>query len=105
MTAGSNWAVHDNIRGKQKAEYMGPVLRTASFEILLSVELGVRPRVMLEQLEQMAEGKAVYPLVIGGKPIGDNHWRLVSISEEWDTILNHGELISAKVSLNLEEYV
>lgn len=104
QTAGSSWAVHDVIGGKQKAEYTGPTLRTLSFEITLSAELGVRPRKLLKELEEMAEGREVFPLVIGGKPVGDNPWRLVSLSEEWDTILNRGELISAKVSLNLEEY-
>lgn len=105
QTAGSSWAAHDTIGGKQKTEYTGQNLRTFSFEITLSAELGVRPRKMLQQLEEIAEGREVYPLVIGGKPVGENLWRLVSISEEWDTVLNQGELISAKVSLNLEEYV
>lgn len=105
QTVGSSWAVHDVIGGKQKAEYTGPTLRTLSFEITLSAELGVRPRKLLKELEEMAEGREVFPLVIGGKPVGENPWRLVSLSEEWDTILNRGELISAKVSLNLEEYV
>jgi hypothetical protein len=53
----------------------------------------------------MAEGREAYLLVIGGRPIGENPWRLVSLSETWDTVLNRGELVSAKASLNLEEYV
>lgn len=105
QTVGSSWAVHDTIGGKQKTEYTGKNLRTFSFEITLSAELGVRPRKMLQQLEELAEGREVFPLVIGGKPVGENMWRLVSISEEWNTVLNQGELISATVSLSLEEYV
>lgn len=105
QTVGSSWAVHDTIGGKQKTEYTGKNLRTFSFEITLSAELGVRPRKMLQQLEELAEGREVFPLVIGGKPVGENMWRLVSISEEWNTVLNRGELISATVSLSLEEYV
>lgn len=105
QTAGSSWALHDIFGGKQKAEYTGQVLRTISFEIILSAELGVRPRKTLEQLERMAEGMEAFPLVVGGRPVGENPWRLVSLSETWDTVLNRGELISAKASLNLEEYV
>lgn len=105
QTAGSSWALHDIFGGKQKAEYTGQVLRTISFEIILSAELGVRPRKTLEQLERMAEGREAFPLVVGGRPVGENPWRLVSLSETWDTVLNRGELISAKASLNLEEYV
>lgn len=105
QTAGSSWALHDNFGGKQKAEYTGQALRTLSFEITLSAELGVRPRKTLEQLERMAEGREAYPLVIGSRPVGANPWRLVSLSETWDTVLNRGELVSAKASLDLEEYV
>ena len=105
QTTGSSWALHDIFGGKQKAEYTGQVLRTFSFDITLSAELGVRPRKTLEQLEKMAESREAYLLVIGGRPIGENPWRLVSLSETWDTVLNRGELVSAKASLNLEEYV
>ena len=56
QTAGSSWALHDNFGGKQKAEYTGQALRTLSFEITLSAELGVRPRKTLEQLERILSG-------------------------------------------------
>lgn len=105
QTIGSNWAVHDNIGGKQKSEYMGPALRVLNFDMKISAELGVRPRKMLQKLEKMAEGSEAHMLVIGGKPVGENPWRLVSLSEEWGTVLNRGELISASVSVSLEEYV
>lgn len=105
QTVGSSWAVHDNIGGKQKAEYTGPTLRVLNFDMKISAELGIRPRKMLQKLEQMAEGGEAYMLVIGGKPVGDNPWRLVSLSEEWGTVLNRGELISANVTVSLEEYV
>ena len=111
QTTGSSWALHNVFGGKQKlidfgsAAQIGQTLRTISFEITLSAELGVRPRKTLEQLERMAEGREAYLLVIGGRPIGENPWRLVSLSETWDTVLNRGELVSAKASLNLEEYV
>lgn len=104
-TAGSSWAVHETIGGKQKTEYMGPELQTLTFEMTISAELGVRPRELMKQLEEMAEGREAHLLVIGGKLVGDNPWRLVSLSEEWGTVLNRGELISAKVTVSLEEYV
>lgn len=105
MTVGSEWATHDNIGGKQKSEYVGSSLRKISFDITLSAEMGVNPRKLLQRLEQMAEGSEAYLLVIGGKPIGAHLWRLVSLSEEWQTVLNRGEVISATASISLEEYV
>ena len=103
-TVGSSWATHETIGGKPKSQYMGANLQTLQFDMFLSVEFGIAPRRLLERLEEMAEGSEVYPLVFGGKPVG-NLWRLVSLSEEWGTVLNQGELISANVSVSLEEYV
>ena len=72
VTAGGSWAQHDRIRGKPKTEYTGANLRTASFEILLSADLGVRTRKLLERLGEMAESGEADAFVIGGKPIGRN---------------------------------
>ena len=105
VTVGSSWAVHNNIGGKQKTEYTGPQLRKASFEMTLSSGLGVNPRKMMQRLEQMAESSEAHMLIIGSKPVGENPWRLVSLSEEWETVMNRGELISATTTVNLEEYV
>ena len=104
-TVGSSWAQHEVIGGKPKVEYTGANLQTLTFDMTLSADLGVRPRKQLEELEEMAEGREAYAFVIGGKPVGKHLWRLVSLSEEWNTVLNRGELISAKVTVSLEEYV
>ena len=32
-------------------------------------------------------------------------WKILSASEEWEQILNGGELVRASVTLELEEYV
>lgn len=104
-STGSNWTTHQLIGGLSKTEYSGAKLQSLSLTIQLSSRLGVRPRKMLDKLAQMAEGRKVYPLIIGGKPVGKHSWRLTSVSETWGNIYGNGTLASASVQLTLEEYI
>ena len=96
---------HEAIGGKPRTEFLGPGLQTISLEILLRADRGVRPRAMLDQLAQMVETGEVHRLVLGGKPIGQNRVRVTGTSEAWNTVYCGGELFSATVTINLEEYV
>ncbi|AMJ40994.1 phage tail protein [Anaerotignum propionicum] len=104
-SAGSEWATHETLRGKKRSEYIGPVLQTISLEITLSAMHGVRPRQTAETLVQMAENGVVYPFVVGGKPVGNNLWKLLSVSDDWKGIYSKGEVSEITVSLSIEEYV
>ena len=104
-SAGSNWTTHQLIGGVSKTEFSGAKLQSLSLTIQLSSRLGVRPRKMLDKLEEMASGRAVYPLIIGGKPVGKHYWRLTSLSETWGHIYGSGALSSASVQITLEEYI
>ncbi|NCC16541.1 MAG: phage tail protein [Clostridia bacterium] len=104
-SAGSEWASHETLRGKKRSEYIGAALQAISLEITLSAMHGVRPRQTAETLVQMAEDGAVYSFVVGGKPIGNNLWKLVSVSDDWKRIYSKGEVSEITVSLSLEEYV
>lgn len=103
--ASKRTATHNVMEGKPLLEYLGPGLEGFKFDIKLSAEFGVRPRDMLEKLNDMTQSKTAYPLVIGGRPVGDNDWSLTSISDTWDTLYSGGELTEASVSLTLTEYV
>lgn len=103
-STGSDWATHSTIYGKDRSQYMGPKLKKYKFDISLNALYGVRPRRLLKQLQAMAESGAVYYLIIGGSPIGTNPFKLTDVSDEWDCVLNGGELVECKVSLTLEEY-
>ena len=103
-TAGSKWATQELVKGKPRVQYLQPKLRTVSFNIKLSAQHGIRPRAMLDELIQMAEGNKSYRLVINGKPLSTLPFRLTDVSESWGHMYNRGELITAEVSLTLEEY-
>lgn len=99
------WASHDRIGLKPRQEFLGPGLRTISFNIVLNAMHGVKPREMLEKLESVVENGTVNTLVIGTKAVGENKWIIKEISETWDVVMNKGELVRASLSLSLEEYV
>lgn len=94
-----------NIGGKTKSEFLGAGNASITLPIFLSSMHGVRPRVTLERIADAVERGEYYPLVIGGRSVGRNKWRITCASETWDTIIRDGILVEANVTLNLEEYV
>jgi len=105
QTVTGRWATHDRIQKKPISEFLGPDNRKINFSIMLDVSLGVRPRTILESIEKLIEEGTVETLVIGGKKIGANRWKITSMSETWDVIMNKGELAKASAALTFEEYV
>lgn len=98
------WTTHEAVGAKPQAEFLGADNQSISLSIHLSASLGVKPRAVLEAIAAMAEkGEAEY-LVIGSRPVGKRPFRIVSVSESWDTLYSRGELARATLSLNLEEY-
>lgn len=101
----SRWSDSTPIGQKPRSEFNGPGLRQVSFTMLLSVSLGVKPRDVLRKLQRIVGLGLVDYLVIGKSRIGFHKFKITSISESWDVILNKGELASAKVDVTMEEYV
>jgi len=99
----ANWAKHNRILGKPKSEFLGADLQTITFDMVLDVMHGVKPKDTLALLERMVEHGVWMVLVIGNERIGKHYWKVTSISEQWDTVLNKGELVKATVSVSLEE--
>ena len=62
----SRWANHEPQGVKPKPEFLGPGLQSSSLTITLSSALGVRPRTVLEEIENMVGNRD------GGAP-GDRH--------------------------------
>ena len=105
QSVSGQWSKHKLIGRKPKGEFNGADLRKVTFSMLLDVNLGVRPRKMLELLENMVENGFVDYLVIGNRAIGNNRFCITGISETWDTVYNGGELAQATVNVTMEEYV
>ena len=105
QSVSGRWSSHAVIGKKERAEFNGPGKRKVTFKMTFCATLGIRPREMLEKLEDIVENGKVDYLVIGGRAIGENRFAMTSISETWDTVYSRGELAKASVSVTLEEYV
>lgn len=99
------YAKHSIIGQKDRPEFTGPGNASVSFKMVLDVSMGIRPRDILENIEEAVEnGEAEY-LVIGGRIIGKNKFYISSVSETYDVVMKGGELARASVTVNMEEYV
>lgn len=99
------WGTHSRIGGKDRAEFVKPGLQKITFKIQLNAMHGVQPRAVLDQLASAVENGEVNPMVIGGKRVGKNGWRITATSETWDTVYCRGELVEASVTVTMEEYL
>ncbi len=98
------WNSHSVIGKKEKMEFSGPSKRKITFKMTFRAIYGIRPREMLEKLENIVENGNIDYLVIGGRAVGENQFAITSISETWDTIYSGGELAKASVTVTMEEY-
>lgn len=105
QTVAGRWTTHSRIQKKPLSEFLGADLRGITFKITLNAAHGIKPRKTMESMERMVEQGTVENFILGGKKIGKNKWKMTSISETWDTIMNKGELVKANVSITLEEYL
>lgn len=105
QSVSGRWSSHTVIGKKERTEFNGPGKRKVTFKMTFCATLGIRPREMLEKLEDIVEKGKVDYLVIGGRAIGENRFAITSMSETWNTVYSGGELASASVSVTLEEYV
>jgi len=104
-SASSRWANHDVIGKKSASEFLGPGLDTISFTIHLSGRHGVKPREEMDNWLIKVRKGTVDTLVIGNKGLGVDKWKVLSVSQMWNVILNKGEVYSADIDVELEEYV
>lgn len=100
----ARWAEHDLLLRKPVSQFGGPGLEKLSFDIILDADYGIDPAKQLKNLRRMRDTGAVFPLVIGGKPVTQNYWRLNSIKEGNCYWTASGQLQLCTASLSLTEY-
>ena len=104
-TVSGRWTTHSAINKREKTEFVGPGLARNTMTITLDASLGVKPLNVIKEIEKAVhKGTAEY-LIIGGKKISTNMYRITEMSEAWDVILNDGALYKATLNLTFEEYV
>ena len=105
MEVSAKWSEIQRMGYKPLLEYTGRNLRTVKFEMILNVKLGVPVRKMLKRLEKMAESRHTRTLIIGNKRIGRNKWVIKKFDENLEHIMSKGEMVQAKVNIELTEYI
>lgn len=103
-TVAGRWKKHEIVGAAPRSEFQGPDLDETTITAILSAEHGVKPRTTIERLEAAARSGEVDYLIIGGKRVGTGKVYISSISEEWDTIWNKGELVKATINITFAEY-
>lgn len=100
----ARWADHDLVLKKPVSQFVGQSLEELSFKIQLIAHHGVTPDTQLKKLRQMRDTGQVFPLVLGGRPVTQNYWRIESLSEG-DCYYNaYGKLTQCTVDVSLKEY-
>ena len=103
-TVAGRWKKHEIVGAAPRSEFQGPDLDETTITAILSAEHGVKPWATIERLEAAARSGEVDYLIIGGKRVGTGKVYISSISEEWDTIWNKGELVKATINITFAEY-
>ena len=98
------WAEHALLMRKPVSQFGGPGLEKLSFSVILSAAHGVNPATQLEKFRRMRDTGAVFPLVIGGKPVSQGYWRLDSVKRTGSYYLADGQLMQCTAQLSLTEY-
>ena len=98
------WTEHDLLMRKPVSQFGGPGLEKLTFSIILDAAHNIDVAKQLEKLRKMRDTGAVFPLIIGGKPVSQCYWRLDSIKEAGHYWTADGRLLQCTPSLTLTEY-
>ena len=104
-TVKGRWASHSRVGKKPKKQFLGPDADQLTFTITLNAEHGVKPRKTVENIEKLIRTGKPQTVVIGSKKVGSNKYAITEISENWETILNRGEVVKITCDITLEEYL
>lgn len=98
------YATHERHLQDELLEFMGPAADTISFDMYLSVFLGVDPLHEMVKLLNAERKGEVMRLVIGTKAYGKNKWVITGTGKALEKFDNRGRLISSKISVSLKAY-
>lgn len=101
----ARWAKHELIGQKPILEFLGKDIEKISFDMQLRASLGINPEDELDNLRTMRDEGTVLTLVLNNMPITDNFWVIESLDEKVNFFGGNGEILSAIVSISLQEYV
>ena len=100
----ARWTEHELLMRKPVSQFGGPGLEKLTFSIILDAAHNIDVAKQLEKLRKMRDTGAVFPLILGGKPVSQSHWRMDSIKETEHYWATDGKLIQCRADIALTEY-
>lgn len=100
----ARWEKHNLMLEKPVKQFSGPDVEQITCKILISSSLGQSPDSTVKKLRNYRDTGAVLPFIIGGKPVSQNYFVIMSMSEDSLFTDAYGKTQSIEVSLTLEEY-
>lgn len=101
----ANYNTHSRHLTDALTEFTGLAPDEMTFDIVLSVFLGVNPMTDLVKLWEYERKGQALPLVIGSKAYGKYRWVIKSHKINMQTFSGSGDLLEATVSVSLLEYI
>ena len=101
----ANWATHLRQGGNALTEYTGRGVEKTSFDVQLVREMGVDPMAEIAKFFGYCRNGTTLPLTIGTHAYGRYRWTIKDVSIKGKRFDAAGELDSATVTLNLQEYL
>ena len=100
----ARWTDHAVMCRKPVSQFIGPDLEQITFRIILSSQHGLNPNAELKRLRRMRDTGEVFPLIIAGRPISQNLWRLDSLMEDKGFYTGIGATLQITATVTLKEY-
>lgn len=98
----SRWAEHEMINVKKRAEFLSDGDKKVTFDLKLSINLGINPAEERDVLYNYKATGAINYLIIGSRVIGKFY--IKSMSEEYSKIDGSGVIWEIKLKVTLNEY-
>lgn len=103
--AQGRWENHDIEGAKPRSEFLGPGLDTITFTMRFDASHGVNPKTEMDRFLALAQNGKPQRLLIGGRALGVNKWKVTTVGQTWQNVDNKGNVIVGTVDVTLEEYV
>lgn len=100
----ARWSEHQIIGKKAKLEFLGPGVDTIQFDVVLDVNLGIKPMKVLKTIEKAVENGTANYMFIGKNRIGSNKWCIEKVTENYRNILPNGSISRIELTISFKEY-
>lgn len=105
LSGSAKIANHDLHLTKAKPEFTGSEPDKATLTVQVSRLLGSDPAAEIAKIKAYTDSGAVVRLQLGNSGPGNGRWMITGYSVDWQDCDQRGNLITAEVTINLQEYV